>query len=251
MEYTINMLCKIAGVSSRTLRYYDQIDLLKPKHINESGYRVYGVSEIDRLQQILFYREFDIKLSKIKEILDSHEYDRIKELQKHIRLLKNKRYRIDLILNNIHKTLLNASGNIQMETREKFQGIKSTYMKKHINYVNEAYTLYPRNLVDSAVEKEKSLSLVEYNDIDILNKELIQLLEYAISNNIEYTSEMCFQIYKLHKKWLKLTLPFYTCSVHLEIAILYISDLRFTEYYDKSLSGCAQLLHDIIKYVLD
>lgn len=251
MEYTINTLCKIAGISSRTLRYYDQIDLLKPKRINGSGYRVYGDVEVDRLQQILFYREFDIGLSKIKEILDSDEYDQIKELQKHIRLLKNKRYRIDLIINNIHKTILNASGNIQMETREKFQGIKSSYMKKHTHYVNEAYTLYPRDQVDSVIEKEESLNLIEYNDVDILDKEIIQLLENAVRNNIEHTSEACFQIYISHKKWLKITLPSYTCSIHLEMATLYINDSRFTEYYDKTLTGCAQLLHDIIKYVLN
>lgn len=56
MEYTIQKLAQLAGISIRTLRYYDEIDILKPARINSSGYRIYGQDEIDRLQQILFYK---------------------------------------------------------------------------------------------------------------------------------------------------------------------------------------------------
>ncbi len=56
MEYTIQKLGKMAGISTRTLRYYDEIGLLKPARVSSSGYRIYGKTEIDRLQQILFYR---------------------------------------------------------------------------------------------------------------------------------------------------------------------------------------------------
>ena len=54
MEYTVQRLADLAGVSSRTIRYYDEIGLLKPARINSSGYRLYGEKEVDRLQQILF-----------------------------------------------------------------------------------------------------------------------------------------------------------------------------------------------------
>jgi len=57
MEYTVQKLGKLAGISTRTLRYYDEIGILKPARINSSGYRIYGQAEVDRLQQILFYRE--------------------------------------------------------------------------------------------------------------------------------------------------------------------------------------------------
>ena len=60
MEYSINELSKIAKISTRTLRYYDEIDLLKPKRINSSGYRIYGEYEVDKLQQILFIKLWDL-----------------------------------------------------------------------------------------------------------------------------------------------------------------------------------------------
>ena len=65
LEYTINKVAKISGVSTRTLRYYDEIGLLKPKRINSSGYRIYSQNEIDKLQQILFYKELDLPLNCI------------------------------------------------------------------------------------------------------------------------------------------------------------------------------------------
>ena len=74
MEYTVNELSKLAGVSTRTIRYYDEIGILKPSRINSSGYRIYGQKEIDLLQQILFYRELG-GLSKIKEIIYDPSFD--------------------------------------------------------------------------------------------------------------------------------------------------------------------------------
>ena len=65
MEYTVQKLGQLAGISARTLRYYDEIGLLKPTRINSSGYRIYGATEVDRLQQILFYRELGDRKSVV------------------------------------------------------------------------------------------------------------------------------------------------------------------------------------------
>ncbi len=67
MEYTIKKMSEISGVSPRTLRFYDEIGLLKPARINSSGYRIYGKKEVDRLQHILFYRTLAFKLEDIQE----------------------------------------------------------------------------------------------------------------------------------------------------------------------------------------
>ena len=71
MEYTVSKLAKLSGVSARTLRYYDQIGLLEPKRVNPSGYRIYGEAEVNLLQQILFYRELEMSLNDIKDIVHS------------------------------------------------------------------------------------------------------------------------------------------------------------------------------------
>ncbi len=69
MEYTISALAKLSGVSSRTLRYYDQIKLLQPQRTNSAGY-IYERQEVDRLQQILYFKSFGLSLETIRGILD-------------------------------------------------------------------------------------------------------------------------------------------------------------------------------------
>lgn len=81
MEYTIKKLGEIAGVSTRTLRYYDQIGLLKPCRINSSGYRIYGEKEVNLLQRIMFYKAMDMKLEKIQEIIQNPNFDMEKSLR--------------------------------------------------------------------------------------------------------------------------------------------------------------------------
>ena len=68
MEYTIKKLAELAGVSTRTLRYYDEIDLLKPAKVTEAGYRLYDESSLKKLRQIMFFRELEVPLSEIKAI---------------------------------------------------------------------------------------------------------------------------------------------------------------------------------------
>lgn len=89
MEYGIRELSEIAGVSARTLRYYDEIGLLKPLYVNEAGYRFYGKEELDMLQQILFYRERGLELKMIKQILYQKDFDIANALKDHLLELEN------------------------------------------------------------------------------------------------------------------------------------------------------------------
>ena len=123
MEYSIKKLSQIAGVSTRTLRYYDEINLLKPARINSSGYRIYGAKEVDRLQQILFYKELGLNLDHIKEIINNPKFDKISALKEHKLKLLEKKKQIDMLLENVSKTLLAVEGEIIMDDKEKFARI--------------------------------------------------------------------------------------------------------------------------------
>lgn len=74
MEYTIQKLAKLAGVSVRTLHHYDQISLFKPSRVGDNGYRYYGKPELLRLQQILFFRELRFSLETIRAVLERPDY---------------------------------------------------------------------------------------------------------------------------------------------------------------------------------
>ena len=95
MEYSIQELSRLSGVTTRTLRWYDQIGLLKPSRVAESGYRYYGKAEVDRLQDILYYRALGVELVRIKECLDNPSFDRLAALRSHLAALEGERERLE------------------------------------------------------------------------------------------------------------------------------------------------------------
>ena len=96
---TVNEVSKLTGVSIRTLQYYDQIDLLKPAEYTESGYRLYDDAALERLQQILLFRELQFPLKDIKEIVTRSDFDTNKALAQQIELLELKKEHIENLLN--------------------------------------------------------------------------------------------------------------------------------------------------------
>ena len=98
MMKTIKEVSKITGVSIRTLRYYDEIGLLKPAKLTDSGYRLYDGKSLQKLQEILFFKELELPLSEIKKIMEDPSYDREQALLAQKSLLEKKRNRLNGII---------------------------------------------------------------------------------------------------------------------------------------------------------
>ncbi|MDO4572032.1 MAG: MerR family transcriptional regulator [Clostridia bacterium] len=105
MRLNIGEAAALAGVSVRTLRYYDEIGLLRPSELTETGYRVYDEAAMLRLQQILFYRELDFPLSDVRRILSAPDYDRREALIRQRTLLRARRERLDALLRLLDENL--------------------------------------------------------------------------------------------------------------------------------------------------
>ena len=95
---TVNEVSKLTGVSVRTLHHYDAIGLLKPTTVSEAGYRLYDDTALERLQQILLFRELEFPLKEIKSILDSPDFDRCKALEQQIALLTLKKEHLEKLI---------------------------------------------------------------------------------------------------------------------------------------------------------
>lgn len=95
---TVKEVSKITGVSIRTLRYYDEIGLLKPSQITEAGYRLYDSRALEKLQEIMFFKELEIPLAEIKKIMENPDYDREQILMTQKALLEQKRNRLSGII---------------------------------------------------------------------------------------------------------------------------------------------------------
>lgn len=180
MNYTVSQLAELSGVSNRTLRYYDQIGLLKPARINESGYRIYEQEEVDILQQIVFYRELEVSLDEIKEIIQQPTFNRMKALENHYYNLKQQRERLDKIIQTVEKTIANHKGEIIMKDQEKFEGFKEKVIKENeTKYGREIRMQYGDDLIDQSNKKFKNMTQIDYDAWKNLEKEIIDLLSEA------------------------------------------------------------------------
>ena len=112
--YNISAFAALAGVSTRTLRYYDRIGLLRPAQVTAAGYRVYGAAEVDRLQQILFYRELEVPLAGIAALLARPDFDRRTALRAHISALRARKQRLQLLIDTAEKSLATTKGESTM-----------------------------------------------------------------------------------------------------------------------------------------
>lgn len=246
MEYTINKLAKLAGVSTRTLRYYDEIGLLEPARVGSNGYRIYGTKEVDRLQQIMFYRELEVPLEQIKKILSSSDFDEQKALQSHLSALLAKRKQLDLIIANVKKTIKAAKGEISMSDQEKFQGfVQKLVDDNERQYGKEAREKYGDEAVDYSNAKVLNMSKEQYKELERLTSELNETLKAACQQG-DPASELAQKACELHKKWLCFFWKDYSKQAHIGVTQMYVDDPRFTEYYEKIAPGCAEFLRDAV-----
>ena len=102
---TVKEVSELTGISIRTLRYYDEIDLLKPAKVTEAGYRLYDESSLKKLRQIMFFRELEVPLSEIKAIMKDSESDNRKILETQKMMLEMKRNRLNGIIELISDVL--------------------------------------------------------------------------------------------------------------------------------------------------
>ncbi|MBC5637344.1 MerR family transcriptional regulator [Ornithinibacillus sp. BX22] len=251
MEYTVNKLARISGVSGRTLRYYDQIGLLKPARINSSGYRIYGQEEVDLLQQILFYRELDVSLEDIMEIIQQPDFNRKEALKNHHAKLKQKRARLDQIMATVEKTIASMEGGVPMQDNEKFAGLKEKLIEENEKkYGKEIREKYGNDIVEASNTKLRGMTQADYQAMTELGEEIMNLLKEAYKTG-DPASEKAQQLAEKHKQWLLYSWTNYSKEAHAGLAEMYVADERFTAYYDTAIKGGTKFLRDAIMIYLD
>lgn len=246
MEYTIQKLGRMAGVSTRTLRYYDEIGMLKPARINSSGYRIYGQSEVDRLQQILFYRELGVSLEEIKAIVTAPSFDGDMTLKAHRKKLLEKRDQLDLLIANVDKTLAQREGRIKMTNKEKFEGFKQQMIDDNEKkYGEEIRAKYGDGQVDRSNKIFKDMTEEQYTEIENLGAEVLAVLAEAYATG-DPAGELAQRAADLHRQWLSFYWGSYSKEAHAGVVQMYVDDERFKAFYDKHQPGGAVFLRDAV-----
>lgn len=151
--FTIKQLSTLAGVTPRTLRHYDQIGLLKPSRIGENGYRYYGEEALLRLQQILLYRELEMPLDEIRNIMGRHDFDPLTALESHQKALIGRVERLQRILQTVDETISHLKGKKKMTNKQLFAAFSEEEQEK---LALEAEQMYDPEVVRASNRRWKA-----------------------------------------------------------------------------------------------
>lgn len=136
MTYTVHEVAKLSGVTIKTLYHYQKINLLQPAEIAENGYRLYGDRELERLQQILFYRELDFPLQKIKDVLQD-DTSRLQTLIEQKFLLKSREQRLSAVLETLDQAIERAEKGETMSKETMFKGLNKEQWENTLSKQND------------------------------------------------------------------------------------------------------------------
>lgn len=242
MRYRIKEVADLAGVSVRTLHHYDNIGLLNPTSYSAAGYRLYAQQDLERLQQILFFKELGFDLIEIKEILDNPAFDRHKALNTQKQLLMEKKTRLEAIIRLVEQALQTiGQGGIKM-TKERFQAFDMSEIEKHQKeYAQEARRKYGHtSAYRESQQKASSYSKEDWAAItansNAIHQHLASLMDKPPDNP---------EVQEAISQWRQhITTYFYHCTLEIfrGLGDLYVSDERFTANIDKFRPGLAQFM---------
>lgn len=247
MEYLIKELADLAGVTTRTLRYYDKIGLLRPRRINSSGYRIYGEVEVDLLQQILFYKSMDMKLEDIQRLISKPDFDIPKALIEHLQQLILRRNQLDQLISTVERTIAHKKGEVEMSNKEKFEGFKKEKLSENeTNYGKEIRDKYGQENVEDSNQRFMNMSEDDFKKMKDIENEMFESLKKVVKTK-DLKSEVAKDVYEKHKSWLGFTWESYSSQAHIGLAEMYVEDERFSSYYnDRAGIEVVTTLKDII-----
>ena len=249
MEYSIQALAKLSGVTTRTLRWYDEIGLLKPSRVADSGYRYYGPREVDRLQHILFFRELGVELAQVKTYLEDPSRDRLALRRTHLVDLEGERDRLDTLIQSVRTNIRAEERKEIMTDEKKFKAFKAQMVEANEKtYGKESREKYGDAAVDRSQKAFRDMSPEDYQKWTHLDRAILEGLERAVQDGLSSEGPEGEAIVSNHKQWLILSGLKYQPNIHRGLGEMYIMDERFTAYYDKNVPGCAQFLRDAIHF---
>ncbi|MDX9851487.1 MAG: MerR family transcriptional regulator [Anaerolineaceae bacterium] len=239
---TVKQISKLAHITPRTLRYYDQIGLLLPDFVGENGYRYYSDASLLKLQQILFYRELEIPLEQIKEIMGRQNFDLLTALEDHKRQLGKKIDRLNKLITTVDQTLKYIKGEEEMNKKVLFDAFNDEEQKE---MEKEALQMYDPETVKESNRKWKSYSTAEKQKISDEGNAVYQGFVDAMSKGPDsQEAQACVQHWREHMNY------FWVPNQEelLGLADLYNDDPRFKKNFDKVHPDLAQFVREAVQF---
>jgi DNA-binding transcriptional MerR regulator len=240
VEWSIQDLARAAGTTSRTLRHYGAVGLLRPSRTGRNGYRYYDQDCLVRLQRILLLRELGLGLPAIAEVLDGQR-DTAAALRTHLRLLEHERERIGRQIESVRTTLRKTEGGERLMAEEVFAGFD------HTRYEQEVTERWGREAYERGDRWWRSLSDGEKKQFQ--QRQLDIAADYGAAHlaGRPADGDEVQAITQRHYDWLSITMPNPSREYFVGLGEMYVADPRFTANYDRHGAGTAVFVRDAMK----
>jgi MerR family transcriptional regulator, thiopeptide resistance regulator len=242
--YTVGEVATYAGVTVRTLHHYDQVGLLSPSGRTAAGYRLYADADLDRLQQILCYRELGFSLEDIATILDDPRNDPVDHLRRQYDLLTDRVERLQQMVEAVRKTMEARKMGISLNPEEMFEVFGED---DPTQYADEAEQRWGEtDAYKQSQRRTASYTKDDWVRIKAEGADVERRLAAALVSGKPADSDEAMDAAEAHR--LQIDRWFYELSydMHRGLADMYIADPRFTEHYEKVAPGLAQYVRDAI-----
>jgi len=239
-------LSPLAGVSVRALHHYDQIGLLKPSARTGAGYRLYGEPELLRLQQILFFKELDMPLNEVRQILDDPGFDQVAALEHHRQLLHRRMERLKRLLKTIDRTIDKLTeDDMTLTDEELYEGFTTEQIER---YKREAREMYGPAQVEESEQRVKKMSRAEWKAVGAEGEAVTTALA-ALADREPGDAEVQALIAR-HHAWIE---NFYPCSaeIYRGLAQGYVEHPEFRAFYEKYRPGLADFMSAAMNHYAD
>ena len=244
MSWTVSEAAGLARVSVRTLHHYDEIGLVSPARRSAAGYRLYGRDDLERLQQVLFFRELGFSLDEIRKALDEPGFDRTEALVMQRELLTAKAEHLKAMIGTLDKAIEAQQKGIAMDEKDLFDVFGD---EDPAQYEDEARERWG----DTDAFKESRRRAKSYSKEDRLRIKADQdavEAEFAEAMLAGRAPDSPEAMALAERARLGIDQAFYPCSheMHRDLGTMYVADPRFAKHYDDRAPGLARYVCDAI-----
>ena len=240
---TVKRVAEASGISVRTLRFYDEIDLVKPAFYGENGYRYYETEQLLLIQQILFYRELGFELSTIKQIVNEPNFDTEDALRKHRKFLSKKLKQTHQLIETIDDTLNILNGRKKVREEKLFLGFDPVKQKALEKEVETRWGTESRRFLEECHQRTSDWKELDYK---IAQEDYHQLNE-QLRDEIERSSTASdFSVQSLIQKHYELVCRFWTPdrNAYIGLGESYCDHPDFQKYYFGYHPDLAEFIRD-------
>jgi DNA-binding transcriptional MerR regulator len=237
MALKVSEVARLCGLSVRALHHYDEIGLCRPSGRSEAGYRLYAPDDVERLQQVLFFRELDFSLEDIQNILDDPDYDLDGALALQREMLAERAVRVQALLAAVDATIVSRAKGTTMTNEERLQVFGDFDPKEYEPEAKERWG-DSEAYAESAL-RTRSYTKADWQTIRAEGDAVFADLARLAATGTEAQSEAAMDVAERHR--LHIDRWFYPCPprMHRGLGDLYVNDPRFAANLDKHRPGLA------------